>query len=335
MNRKQYISYASGRLPDASTKTDKTHCAPTFKLAAKRPVIPGLLQNLLQPFVALLFLVIASQQNAYGLEALADQEMSAVTGQEGVQISLDYYYNAVKTDAHTFAAAGSGQPTGYGIAACGGGDGYAAALGDMDCRLSWQLANRGDADTLGVNTTTTWDYNNGTSTYPMDGEWLVWKAGWMSLSANGLNLDASFLGEADSSGTSYESWLNPNLAPIYGSFVNSSGTGGSDGSGCLMPDGHGLSPCTVDYIKAMPALKTHYDNGGGSYDSASRTLTGYNDARFGMQIIGLSAEYDDNVGGVPGWRRNEMGSFTSLRIADNNGNQAGVTFGGNFYLYGF
>lgn len=260
---------------------------------------------------------------AHSLEAIPDAEMSAITGQEGVQVSLEYYYNSVRTDDPT--------TTGQGLASCTNG-----GLGDMDCRLSWQLSNRGDAANQGIYTPTTWTVGGNT----FDGEWLVWKGGWMSLAVNGLNLDASFLGGingAVSAGASYEGFLANNLVPIYGSFVDSSGD-------CLMPAGYGLTPCSVAYLKATPALRTHYasaaadstycnTNSGGSC-TAAKTSVGYNDVRFGLEVVGLSAEYDV-PGGNPGWMNNGFDSFASLKIADNNGHQAGIAFGGNFYLYGF
>lgn len=272
---------------------------------------------------ALLF-IMAAISPAHALEALDDQEMGAVTGQEGVMVSLEYYYNSERTDDPA--------TTGAGLNKCSDG-----GLGDMDCRLAWQLSNRGNAGAEGIYTPTTWTLPggggcNGDAT--CKGEWLVWKAGWASLSVNDLMLDAATLGDATSSsnagdpGTGYEAWLAPNLEPIYGSFVDSNGN-------CLMPVGptDGGAPCSVAYMKAMPALKTHYPNSTSSYDSGTRTIAGFNNVRFGLEVTGLSAEYDSAT--QPGWLLNNGGSFTSLKIADNAGNQAGIAFGGDFYLYGF
>ncbi|MCK0152558.1 hypothetical protein MWU49_02480 [Alcanivorax sp. S6407] len=285
--------------------------------------------------------IVALQTHA--LQPLADEEMGNVAGQEGVMVSLEYYYNSVRT---TNAAT-----TGAGLASCSNDPN--GALADMDCRLSWQLANRGNAS-IDSNVPGTWTDADGNN---FAGEWLVWKAGWASLAVNDLSLDGAFLGTGNraassSTGTaimidgsgaalstpvegltesSYESWFADNIifpsepGKDKGSFLDSSGN-------CLL--GNGGSDCTAAYLRQMPALRTFYPNTGGSYDDTSKSSVGYNDARFGLHVTGLSAEYDDALQGV-GWKLNNHDSFTSLTIADNNGHQAGIAFGGNFYLYGF
>lgn len=266
--------------------------------------------------------------NSHALEELDDKAMGEVIGREGVMVSIEYYYNSIRTDDPA--------TTGQGLAKCTDG-----GLSDMDCRLSWQLSSRGDADTSGIYTATTWTLPGGggcDGQATCKGEWLVWKGGWMSMSVNDLMLDASILGDAVSAGASYEAYLADNLIPVYGSFVDSAGN-------CLMPVGpsDGGAPCTVAYMQNMPALRTHYPNTSGTYDSGTRTSSGYNDVRFGLEVTGLSAEYDcatgaeTGCGGTPGvgWQLNNGDSFTSLKVADNNGYQAGIAFGGNFYLYGF
>ncbi|MDF1637847.1 hypothetical protein [Alcanivorax jadensis] len=272
----------------------------------------------------ILLVIIFTLPPAHALEALDDQEMGAVTGQEGVMVSMEYYYNSMRTD--------NPATTGAGLSKCTDG-----GLGDMDCRLAWQLSNRGNAGSAGIYNPTNWTLPGGggcNGSPTCKGEWLVWKAGWASLSVNNLMLDAATLGDAESSAnagdpdTGYEAWLAPNLEPIYGSFVDSEGA-------CLMPVGpsDGGGACTAAYMRAMPALKTHYPNTGGTYDSNTRTAAGFNDVRFGLEVTGLSAEYDSAT--QPGWMLNNGGSFTSLKIADNAGHQAGIAFGGDFYLYGF
>lgn len=267
--------------------------------------------------VAVFVVCAASAAHGAGLQALDDHELGAVTGQEGVAISMEYYYNSMRTNDPT--------TTGQGLAKCTDG-----GLGDMDCRLAWQLSNRGNAAS-GIYSPSTWTLASGggcDGAATCRGEWLVWKSGWASLAVNDLYLDAAFLGDANSSAPIYESWLADNMRAVYGSFVDSAGN-------CLMPaDPSGsFAACSVDYMKAMPALRTHYAGTSGTYDPASRTVSGYNDARFGLEVSGLSAEYDSPT--EPGWMLNNGGSFTSLRVADNHGHQAGIAFGGNFYLYGF
>lgn len=255
---------------------------------------------------------------AFALQPLEDKELGDVTGQEGVAISIEYYYNSTRTNDPA--------TTGAGLSSCTDG-----GLADMDCRLSWQLANRGNAGSAGIYASTTWTLPNGggcDGAATCFGEWLVWKAGWMSVAVNELSLDASFMGEAVSSGVAYEGWLASNLVGVYGSFVDSTGT-------CLMPaDPSGTyAACTANYMRAMPALRAHYAGTSGGYNSGTRQSSGFSDVKFGLQVTGLSAEYDD--GTDSGWQLNNFDSFTSLRIADNNANQAGIAFGGDFYLYGF
>lgn len=271
-------------------------------------------------------LFIVGAPPAAALEALGDVEMEAITGQDGVMVSIEYYYNSMRTD--------NPATTGGGLAKCSD-----AGLADMDCRLSWQISNRGNAALDGIYASTSWTLPggggcNGNAT--CRGEWLVWKAGWASLVVNDLMLDAASLGDAISSenagspGTGYEAWLAPNLVGIYGSFVDSSGN-------CLMPVGpsDGGAPCTVAYMKNMPALRTHYPGSGGTYTpgASGGVVTGFNDVKFGLEVTGISAEYDSPT--QPGWMLNNGGSFASVKIADNAANQAGIAFGGDFYLYGF
>lgn len=271
--------------------------------------------QLAAPVTALLlsFMLPAS---ANAMEPLDEQEMSAIAGQEGVMVGLEYYYNSVRTSNPTTSGAG--------LEICANG-----GLGDMDCRLAWQLSGRGQAyNDIYASTTWTYTASNG-STHIMDGEWLVWKAGWSSLVVKDLMLDAATLGDAESSGAAYQPWLTDNVRPVYGSFVDSSGN-------CLMPLGpsDGGATCSVAYMTNMPALKTHYPGTGGTYNSGTRTTTGFEDVRFGLEVTGLSAEYDN--GTQAGWQLNNGDSFTALKIADNNfENQAGIAFGGSFYLYGF
>lgn len=265
----------------------------------------------------LFFFLMLSSAAGYAMKELDDRELGGISGQAGVSVSMEYYYNSMRTSDPTTTGAGLGKCTDGG-------------LGDTDCRLAWQLSGRGAAATQGIYEATTWTLPGGggcDGSSTCRGEWLVWKAGWASLVVNDLNLDAAFLGDAASAGSDYEHWLINN-SQLGGSFADSSGS-------CLMPaDRSGAyGTCTVDYMKAMPALRTHYANTGGTYDPTSRTTTGYNDALFGLEVTGLSAEYD--TAGQPGWELNNHGSFTSLKIADNHGHQAGIAFGGSFYLYGF
>lgn len=169
------------------------------------------------------------------------------------------------------------------------------SLGDMDCRMAIQIANHED-------------------------HWVVVKNGHASISVNRISLDAAFLGDASS-----ESSANVNL----GKFLAPNGD-------CLI----GVGGCTseaaaANLIKQMPGLRTHYAETSGSYDATNRVSVGYNDVRFGMFIEGMAVEFNTAVNLQDGWTRNQNGSFLGLKVADNNGHQAGIAFGGDFYLYGF
>lgn len=147
-----------------------------------------------------------------------------------------------------------------------------------------------------------------------DGKWLVAKNGWASLDVNRLSLDAAFLGDAESA-------VNTGL-------FNDGKFREVDGS-CL------IGTCSAAWIAKMPALRTHYPGTSGSYDPGTASSTGYDDVKFGLFIEGIAVEYDSAVGADDGWSRNQNGAFMGVNIRDNNGYQAGIAFGGNFYLYGF
>lgn len=127
------------------------------------------------PFaLALTSLLVAGAAGAQSLQPLSEDEMGSVTGQEGILISLDYYYNSEKTDV---ASTDGQRLSGF----CSAPNGT-TSLGDMDCRLAIQIENRSD-------------------------NWLVIKNGHASLSVNRLSLDAAFLSDAGSS--SNTAFYNP------------------------------------------------------------------------------------------------------------------------------
>lgn len=239
-------------------------------------------------------LVTATQLQASDMQSLTDDELGNVSGKEGVLISMDYYLNTLKTS--DLATSGNVDPS-----FCSG------TLADTNCRFTWQIANRAEG-------------NNHSGLTGAKGEWLVYKDGYASLTIDKLSLDASFLGGAVSSGAAYTSWFNPETFEDV------------DGN-CLLTGGNGITDCSVAYIQNMPALRTHYPETSGSYNSGSKDTTGYNDVRLGMHVGGLAVEYNES--GAPGYELNNRGSFAGLAISDNNGHQAGFAFGGSFYLYGF
>ena len=232
---------------------------------------------------ALLLIALPLAAQAGGLTPLSENEMGAVTGQEGILVSLDYYYNSDPTPGASQGSALIGGS--YGCSTPDGG----ASLGNVNCRLALQLENRYD-------------------------EWLVFKNGHASLVVNRLSLDAAFLGDASSSAIT--GYYND------GKFKDESGN-------CLLGTGN----CNTGYIANMPGVRAHYPQTGGSYDGGTSTIAnGYSDVLFGMFIEGVAVEPN---GVNPGWQGNDNGSFLGAKIADNNGHQAGITFGGDFYMYGF
>jgi len=230
--------------------------------------------------------------HAVDLQPLSDDEMGSVTGQEGVLVSLEYYYNS-NPATNGDALLGSGSAGTLGDGGCSGPNG-SSSLADMDCRLAIQLENRSD-------------------------EWLVIKNGYASIVVNRLSLDASTLGESVATGAGYSTFFN------QGKFE------AVDGITCLL----GAGNCNTGYIDNMPAVRTHYPETAGSYNPGDGTSTGYNDVRLGIYYEGMAIEFNSAPGVQDGWQQNVNGSFLGLNIADNNSAQAGIAFGGNFYMYGF
>jgi len=225
--------------------------------------------------------------------------MGAVTGQKGILVSLEYYYNSSPTGSagHPFIN-DNNDPADPDYEVYNGGcstPGTEGSLGDMDCRFGLQLTNR-------------------------ETEWLVAKNGYASLVITKLSLDASYLADSRGSDDAYKGWFNTEKF--------------EDADGCL------LETCSASAIEALAGLRTHYADSGGSYNPTDKTVSGYNDVRFGMFFEGLAVEANTDItstlpGVQDGWKENRNGSFLGLNIADNNGYQAGIAFGGDFYLYGY
>ncbi|EKF74102.1 hypothetical protein A11A3_10601 [Alcanivorax hongdengensis A-11-3] len=226
---------------------------------------------------------------AQSLQPLSEEELGAVTGQKGILVSMEYYFNSSPDDDSNTGFNEAGAPI-AGADGCSTPNG-GSSLENMNCRFGIQLKNR-------------------------ETEWLVAKNGYASLVVNKLSLDASKLNE--SRGSSKTGWFDP-------------ATFQDPDHNCLLETG-----CSAASIAALAGLRTSYPNTGGSYDSSSKTVTGYSDARFGMYFEGLAVEPNSAVNVQDGWSRGNInGSFMGLKIADNNGYQAGIAFGGDFYMYGF
>lgn len=228
-------------------------------------------------------LMCSAVASAQPLQPLSEEEMGNVTGQEGILISLEFYYNSEKTND----PATTGQRLSGFCSTPNGG----TSLGNQNCRLGIQIANRLD-------------------------NWLVIKNGYSSISVNRLSFDAAFLGDAASAANT--GYFN------LEKFRDASGN-------CLLE----TNSCTTTTIAESPALRTHYPETSGSYNPATQATSGFNDVRFGMYVEGMAVEFNSGPGLQDGWQQNNNGSFLGLNIADNNGNQAGIAFGGDFYLYGF
>ena len=215
------------------------------------------------------------------LEALDDIEMGEVTGQKGILLSMQYYFNS-HPDLN-------GGPVTAGPSGCSTPNG-GSSLADTDCRFALQITNRED-------------------------EWLVFKNGYASLDVNRLALDASLLGDSKGAGAAYSTYFDADK------FKDENGT-------CLLEGG-----CSTASISDMAGLRLSYPEGTNGAN--------FGNVRFGMFFEGLAVE--PNAGAPAhsgwanqsGWKGDQNGSFMGLNIADNNGHQARIAFGGDFYLYGF
>jgi len=227
----------------------------------------------------------------YALEAMDDTEMGSVTGQKGILLSLQYYYNSSHVDeASTSDFNEAGAPL-IGADGCSTPDGN-ASLGNMNCRFAMQLKNR-------------------------ESEWLVFKNGYASLDLDRIALDASVLGASAGAGSTYTGWFNEEKFRA----VDPDPTDTTPGP-CLLE-----GDCTAATIADMAALRLSYPEG--------ENGANFGNVRFGMFFEGLAVEPNAGPPNGNGWEGNQNGSFMGLNIADNNGHQARIAFGGDFYLYGF
>lgn len=148
-----------------------------------------------------------------------------------------------------------------------------------------------------------------------ESEWLVFKNGHASIDLRRLAIDASLLGDSHGGSATYHGYFNEDK------FTD------QDGSTCLLPSGD-CSGAAASGLAEMPGLRLSYPEGGA--DGIE-----FNDVRFGLYFEGLAVEPNALVPSGNGWEGNNNGSFMGLNIADNNGHQAGIAFGGDFYLYGY
>ncbi|MTT53423.1 hypothetical protein F1529_13120 [Alcanivorax sp. VBW004] len=233
-------------------------------------------------FFALIVGACLHAKPVHALEAMDDTEMGTVTGQKGILLSLQYYYNS-HPDLDGAPVSECSTPNG------------GTSLDNMNCRFGVQLKNR-------------------------ETEWLVFKNGHASLDITRLALDASVLGDSHGSSSAYTGYFN---AAKF-----------SDESGSCLLEG----ACTTNTIADMAGLRLSYPEG--------ENGANFGNVRFGMFFEGLAVEpngfsgVDGSGNLIPdptkeGWEINARNSFMGLNIADNNGHQARIAFGGDFYLYGF
>ncbi|KGD65760.1 hypothetical protein Y5S_00984 [Alcanivorax nanhaiticus] len=205
---------------------------------------------------------------------MADAEMGDITGQKGILLSLQYYYNS-HPNLDGAAVSDCATPNG------------GTSLNNMNCRFAVQLKNRED-------------------------EWLVFKNGHASIDLTRIALDASILG--DSGGASNTSLFNPEkFEDVDGSCLLTGAAGGCDGE--------------APTIAAMAGLRLSYPVGTNGEN--------FGNVRFGLFFEGLAVEPNALAPNTNGWEGTDRGSFMGLNIADNAGHQANISFGGDFYLYGF
>ena len=115
--------------------------------------------------------------HAQSLQPLTEGEMEAVTGQKGIMVSIEYYYNSLPSDSSSTAFNEDGASNGCST------PGSVGSLADQNCRFAMQLTNR-------------------------ETEWLVFKNGHASLVLNSLNLDAAILSDAYGTSGSFASYFD-------------------------------------------------------------------------------------------------------------------------------
>lgn len=227
-----------------------------------------------QPWITVLLASCLHSPLVLAMEPMADTEMGDVTGQKGILLSLQYYYNSLPS------------LDGGAVSDCASPDGD-ASLDNMNCRFAVQFTNRED-------------------------EWLVFKNGHASIDLTRIALDASILG--DSGGATDTSLFNPEkFEDVDGSCLLTGAPGGCDGE--------------APTIAAMAGLRLSYPEG----DNGEN----FGNVRFGLFFEGLAVEPNSLAPNTNGWEGTARDSFMGLNIADNAGHQANISFGGDFYLYGF
>lgn len=281
--------------------------------------------------LAFAWLGVATPAAAEAMRSLADDELEAVSGREGVIVGLELYWNAQKSSSAAVdgTAIVDSNPNLAGNQSCAG----SSAVADL-CRTGWQFANRGQR-------TVSLTPIQGTGTQNLNGQWLVFKDSYMALKMPNLYLNGGEVGNARAFTQSLSAAAGYNGFFDISRFQNVAGS-------CLLPDGTGGTACTQANILKTPSLimqqKVSVSGSNPSYNTATRVSSNYDSISLGFTIGRLAIEYDCTVVNTVscpavtnalGYNRDANGSFMGLNIRDNNSNFAGIAVGGRMYLYGF
>lgn len=148
------------------------------------------------------------------------------------------------------------------------------------------------------------------------GTWTVFKESYMSLKIPALNIGVLPAMSAVGSNTAYYDASR---------FMN--------GTTCLLPSGD-CSTVVTSGIGTLPAMMLFYPVSTPTYTpgttAATSTSAGYTSLGLGMTIGRMALEF-----GATGYNADANGSFLGAKIADNNGNFAGMAIAGKAYVYGF
>lgn len=257
---------------------------------------------------AFLPVLVSSPVAAASLQPLQDAELEAVTGQEGVALGLELYWNAEKNSNPLLD--GRALPS----LVCTGTP--------NPCRTATQIEGRD---------------SNGTRV----GEWLVYKDAYFALRIRTLNVDLGFMRDGASAGTpgnfDDQAYVNPTK---FSRFYDPSVAVNNPGS-CLLP----ASVCTAATIGGsggsggMPAMQLVYPATTTSYNSADNTSSGYNSFELGWRVGRMFVEYDTSAAcasdACRGFNQDSGKSFAGVHIRDVNSNFAGMAIEGRAYIYGF
>lgn len=242
------------------------------------------------------------------LAPLADAELGVITGQEGVALGLELYWNAEKNSDPAL----DGRP----LPALN----CAAIL--SPCRTATQIEGR---------------ESNGSRV----GEWLVYKDAYFALRIRTLNVDLGFMRNAASAVAPGNFDDQAYISPAKFSRFYDPSVASNTESSCLLP----ANLCTATTIGGsggaggMPAMKLFYPTPATSYTPGSNISTGYNSLELGWRVGKMFVEYDTSAAcasdACRGFNQDSGKSFAGVHIKDVNSHFAGMAIEGSAYVYGF